>query len=94
MTNTDSPTSSAGSRAEADVRAKLGDHLYLIGPKPSYRPQRGALRPPTLEGFLPAGIGGFFPLRHREWGLYEVGICGHDGMLVRIGWPSQLIKGE
>jgi hypothetical protein len=33
-------------------------------------------------------------LRHREWGLYEVGICGPDGMLVRIGWPSRLIKGE
>ncbi len=30
-------------------------------------------------------------LRHREWGLYEVGICGPDGLLVRIGWPSQLI---
>ena len=27
-------------------------------------------------------------LRHREWGLYEIGICGPDGMLVRIGWPS------
>jgi hypothetical protein len=33
-------------------------------------------------------------LRHREWGLYEVGICGPDGMLVRIGWPSRLIRGE
>jgi hypothetical protein len=31
-------------------------------------------------------------LRHREWGLYEVRICGPDGMLVRVGWPSQLIK--
>jgi hypothetical protein len=31
-------------------------------------------------------------LRHREWGLYEVGILGPDGMLVRIGWPSRLIK--
>jgi hypothetical protein len=30
-------------------------------------------------------------LRHREWGLYEVGIAGHDGMLIRIGWPSRLI---
>lgn len=29
-------------------------------------------------------------LRHREWGIYEVGICGPDGMLVRIGWPSRL----
>ena len=32
-------------------------------------------------------------LRHREWGLYEVGICGPDGMLVRIGWPSRLMQG-
>jgi hypothetical protein len=35
----------------------------------------------------PGGI-----LRHREWGIYEVGICGPDGMLVRIGWPSSLIR--
>ena len=34
----------------------------------------------------PGGI-----LRHREWGLYEVGICGPDGLLVRIGWPSRLM---
>ena len=33
-------------------------------------------------------------LRHREWGLYEVGINGPDGLLVRIGWPSHLIKRE
>lgn len=32
-------------------------------------------------------------LRHREWGLYEVGIAGPDGMLVRIGWPSRLMQG-
>lgn len=31
-------------------------------------------------------------LRHREWGLYEVGVCGPDGMLVRIGWPSRLMR--
>lgn len=30
-------------------------------------------------------------LRHREWGLYEVGIAGPDGLLVRVGWPSNLI---
>jgi hypothetical protein len=35
----------------------------------------------------PGGI-----LRHREWGLYEVGLAGPDGLLVRIGWPSQLVK--
>jgi len=32
-------------------------------------------------------------LRHREWGIYEVGICGPDGLLVRVGWPSRLIGG-
>ena len=31
-------------------------------------------------------------LRYREWGLYEVGIAGPDGLLVRVGWPSSLIK--
>lgn len=30
-------------------------------------------------------------LRHREWGLYEVGIAGHDNLLVRVGWPSHLV---
>ena len=33
-------------------------------------------------------------LRHREWGLYEVGVCGPDGLLVRIGWPSRLMPDE
>lgn len=32
-------------------------------------------------------------LRHREWGLYEFGVCGPDGLLVRIGWPSHLMQG-
>ncbi len=35
----------------------------------------------------PGGI-----LRHREWGMYEVGIAGPDGLLIRIGWPSQLMQ--
>ncbi len=30
-------------------------------------------------------------LRHREWGLYEVGLAGPDNLLVRVGWPSSLI---
>ena len=30
-------------------------------------------------------------LRHREWGMYEVGIEGPDGLLVRVGWPSALM---
>ena len=35
----------------------------------------------------PGGI-----LRHREWGMYEVGIAGPDGLLVRVGWPSPLVN--
>lgn len=31
-------------------------------------------------------------LRHREWGLYEFGVNGPDGLLVRIGWPSHLME--
>jgi hypothetical protein len=30
-------------------------------------------------------------LRHREWGIYECGINGPDGLLVRVGWPSRLM---
>jgi hypothetical protein len=33
-------------------------------------------------------------LRHREWGMYEVGINGPDGLLVRIGWPSSLMQAD
>ncbi|ANP45810.1 glyoxalase [Candidatus Viadribacter manganicus] len=31
-------------------------------------------------------------LRHREWGMYEVGVAGPDNLLVRIGWPSSLMN--
>ncbi len=31
-------------------------------------------------------------LRHLAWSLYEVGVCGPDGLLVRIGWPSCLMQ--
>ena len=31
-------------------------------------------------------------LRRREQDLYEVGVCGPDGLLVRIGWPSRLMQ--
>jgi hypothetical protein len=44
-----------------------------------------AARVPDLI-IRPGGV-----LRHREWGLYEVGISGPDGLLVRVGWPSRLI---
>ena len=31
-------------------------------------------------------------LRHREWGLYEVALGGPDNLLVRVGWPSDLMR--
>jgi hypothetical protein len=31
-------------------------------------------------------------LRHREWGLYEVAIGGPDNLMVRVGWPSNLVR--
>jgi hypothetical protein len=30
-------------------------------------------------------------LHHHEWGMYECGIAGPAGLLIRIGWPSRLI---
>jgi len=60
-----------------------------------YNPFGVFIRTPEVEAIAarvddlvirPGGV-----LRHREWGLYEVGIAGSDGMLVRIGWPSRLM---
>jgi hypothetical protein len=31
-------------------------------------------------------------LRHREWGLYEVGLAGPDNLLVRVGWSTELVR--
>ena len=33
-------------------------------------------------------------LRHREWGFYEVAFGGPDNLLVRVGWPSDLVRGS
>ena len=42
-----------------------------------------------MDAFVirPGGV-----LRHREWGLYEVGLGGPDNLLVRVGWPSDLAR--
>lgn len=56
------------------------------------RRQRGGSCPQTQRSsdliIRPGGV-----LRHREWGMYELGVSGPDGLLVRIGWPSYLIQG-
>jgi hypothetical protein len=76
-------------------------HLSQAGSSPWAVPENNPfgvfIRTPEVEAIAarvddliirPGGV-----LRHREWGLYEVGISGPDGLLVRIGWPSRLIRG-
>jgi catechol 2,3-dioxygenase-like lactoylglutathione lyase family enzyme len=29
---------------------------------------------------------------HKQWGMYEFALSDPDGTLVRIGWPSRLVK--
>ncbi len=76
-------------------------HLTQAGVGPWRVPEKNNpfgvfIRTPDVEAIAarvedliirPGGV-----LRHREWGLYEVGICGPDGLLVRVGWPSPLIR--
>jgi len=75
-------------------------HLTQAGEGPwsvpaEHNPFAVFIRTPEVEAIAarvddliirPGGI-----LGHRDWGLYEVGIDGPDGLLVRIGWPSGLI---
>ena len=75
-------------------------HLTQAGSGPSQVPSKNNpfgvfIRTPKVDAIAalvddmiirPGGV-----LRHREWGLYEVGIVGPDGLLIRIGWPSKLM---
>ena len=63
---------------------------------PEHNPFGVFIRTPEVEAIAaladewiirPGGI-----LRHREWGLYEVGIGGPDNLLIRVGWPSRLMR--
>lgn len=75
-------------------------HLPQAGRDPWHVPEHNPfgvfLRTPDvaaiaeLAGELVIRPGGI--LRHREWGIYEVGISGPDNLLVRVGWPSNLIQ--
>ncbi|MCP3409840.1 VOC family protein [Bradyrhizobium sp. CCGB01] len=71
---------------------QAGDGPWQV---PEHNPFGVFIRTPDVEAIAarvddliirPGGV-----LRHREWGLYEVGINGPDGLLVRIGWPSDLM---
>jgi hypothetical protein len=78
-------------------------HLIQAGPAEwrvpaEHNPFGVFIRTPEVEAIAsrvddlvirPGGV-----LRHREWGLYEVGIAGPDGLLVRVGWPSSLVSGH
>lgn len=72
---------------------QAGDGLWRV---PEHNPFGIFIRTPEVEAIAarvddliirPGGV-----LRHREWGMYEVGINGPDGLLVRIGWPSALMR--
>lgn len=63
---------------------------------PEHNPFGVFIRTPEVEAIAalvedliirPGGV-----LRHREWGMYEVGINGPDNLLVRVGWPSELMR--
>ncbi|WP_028137528.1 glyoxalase [Bradyrhizobium japonicum] len=72
---------------------QAGDGLWRV---PEHNPFGIFIRTPEVEAIAarvddliirPGGV-----LRHREWGMYEFGINGPDGLLVRIGWPSALMR--
>ncbi len=71
---------------------QAGDGVWRV---PEHNPFGVFIRTPDVEAVAarvddliirPGGV-----LRHREWGLYEVGIAGPEGLLVRVGWPSALL---
>ncbi len=71
---------------------QAGDGVWRV---PEHNPFGVFIRTPKVEAIAarvddliirPGGV-----LRHRQWGLYEVGITGPDGLLVRVGWPSALL---
>jgi hypothetical protein len=71
---------------------QAGDGVWRV---PEHNPFGVFIRTPKVEAIAarvddliirPGGV-----LRHRQWGLCEVGIAGPDGLLVRVGWPSALL---
>ena len=72
---------------------QAGDPPWSV---PEHNPFGVFLRTPEVDAVAalvddiiirPGGV-----LRHREWGMYEVGIAGPDNLLVRVGWPSHLVR--
>ena len=39
-----------------------------------------------------AGDGKLSDPEHKPWGMYEFALSDPDGTLVRVGWPSSLVK--
>ena len=66
---------------------RAGEKQSLPGCSSAARPDVDAIACRVDDLIIrPGGV-----LRHREWGLCEVGINGPDGLAVRIGWPSRLM---
>src|SRR3546814_15570123 len=64
-----------------DVRNPFGVYLYT----PRVHELAAAMRDYIIEpGKAP---------EHKPWGMVECALHGPDGLLVRIGWPSRLVKG-
>ena len=72
---------------------QAGEGIWRV---PEHNPFGVFIRTPDVETIAemvddliirPGGI-----LRHREWGLYEFAVGSPDGLLVRVGWPSSLMK--
>jgi hypothetical protein len=73
---------------------QAGDGLWAVPTE--HNPFGVFIRTPRVDEFAalvddliirPGGI-----LRHREWGMYECGLAGPNGELIRIGWPSRLME--
>jgi hypothetical protein len=53
-----------------------------------YTPRVDAIAEAMRESILEPGRAP----EHKDWGMYEFALNGPDDLLVRIGWPSALVR--
>jgi hypothetical protein len=53
-----------------------------------YTPRVDAIAAKAGEAILEPGK----KAEHKDWGMYEFSLNGPDDLLVRIGWPSRLVR--
>jgi hypothetical protein len=53
-----------------------------------YTPRVDAIAAEAGEAILEPGK----KAEHKDWGMYELSLNGPDDLLVRIGWPSRLVR--